>query len=147
MSMAVTWYAAHLLFYVKLKRKRQTRFPIWENIVLISAKTESEAFRKAERRALEDACMQPDESFTWGGEPAEWVFGGVRKLTLCMDENVRPGDGTEVTYLEWEAPSSQALQKLIRGEPVTIRIEDGFPEESSAKDVEISVDGRRRQVV
>jgi hypothetical protein len=130
----VTWYAAHLLFYVKLKHKRQTRYPIWENIALIKAENEEEAFTKAEKRAQADACMVPDESFTWGGEPAEWVFGGVRKLTLCMDEHKRPGDGTEVTYLEWEAPSEQALQKLLRGEAASVRIEDGFPDESPLRE-------------
>src|SRR5438046_1172726 len=67
----VIWYAAHLVFYVKLKRKRQTRFPVWENIVLIRAETLDEAFEKAEKRAHEDGCMYPDETFTWGGVPAE----------------------------------------------------------------------------
>jgi hypothetical protein len=140
----VKWYAAHLLFYVQLKLKRQTRYPVWENIVLIKAKTEEEAFAKAEKRSQEDACLQPDESFTWGGEPAKWIFGGVRKLTLCMDEHKRPGDGTEVTYLEWEVPSWQALQKLIRGEPVSVRIEDGFPE---AKEAASAANGRKSRVI
>lgn len=127
----MTWYAAHLLFYVKLKRKRQTRYSVWENIVLISAKTVDEAFTKAEKRARQDACMQPDDTFTWDGEPAEWVFAGVRKLTLCMDEHKRPGDGTEVTYLEFEVPSLAALRKLMEGEPASVKIADGFPDETS----------------
>ena len=141
------WYAAHLVFYVKLKHKRQTRYPIWENVVLIKAKTEDEAFAKAEKRAQDDACVVPDDSFTWGGEPARWVFGGVRKLTLCMDEDQRPGDGTEVTYLELEAPSWGALQKLIRGEPVSVKIDDGFLEELPSKDVVLAANGRGSPVV
>jgi hypothetical protein len=142
----VTWYAAHLLFYVKLKHKRQTRYPVWENIVLISARTEEEGSAKAEQRARNDACISPDESFTWGGQPAKWVFGGVRKLTLCMDAHKRPGDGTEVTYLEWQAPSWQALQKLIRGESASVRIDDGFPDESPAAGAASSPNGRRSRV-
>jgi hypothetical protein len=140
----VTWYAAHLLFYVKLKKKRQKRYPIWENIVLIQAKTEEEAFAKAEQRARDDACMCPDESFTWGGEPAEWVFGGVRKLMLCMDEHKRPGNGTEVTYSEWQAPSWQALQQLIHGRPVSIRIDDGIPDDESTARVETASSNGRK---
>jgi hypothetical protein len=143
----MTWYAAHLLFYVELKHKRQARYPVWENIVLVSTKTLDEAFDKAERRAKEDACMVPDESFTWGGEPARWVFGGVRKLTLCMDEEKRPGDGTEVTYLEWDVPSWQSLQKLLRGEPASVRIEDGFPDEASAKAPVLAGNGRKSRAI
>jgi hypothetical protein len=143
----MTWYAAHLLFYVKLKKKRQTRYPIWENIVLIQARTEEEAFAKAEQRARDDACMSPDESFTWGGQPAEWVFGGVRKLMLCMDQQKRPGDGTEVTYLEGEASSWQALQKLIHGKPVSIRIDDSLPDDESPAEVATTLaNGRRDRV-
>jgi hypothetical protein len=143
----MTWYAAHLLFYVKLKGKRQTRYPLWENIVLVKAKSDDEAFARAEKRANEDACMDADDSFTWGGEPAEWVFGGIRKLTRCTDERQRPGDGTEVTYLELEAPSWQALQKLIRGEPATVKIDDGFPEEPPAKEAASSTNNRRKRVI
>jgi hypothetical protein len=143
----MTWYAAHLLFYVKLKRKRQTRYPLWENIVLIKAKNVEEAFAKAEQRAQEDACTEPDDTFTWGGVPAEWVFGGVRKLTTCMDEHKRPGDGTEVTYLELEAPSWQALQKLIRGEPVAVKIDDGFPDEPPAKEATLSDNSRHNRAI
>lgn len=136
----MTWYAAHLLLYVKLKRRRQTRYPVWENIVLIRARTEEEAFAKAEDRGRADAT--PDDTFTWDGQPAEWVFAGVRKLTLCMDEHKRPGDGTEVTYLELEVPSKEALDKLIAAEPVTVRMEDGFPDDLPAE-----VGGTRRRMV
>jgi len=129
----MTWYAAHLVFYVKLTGKRQKRYPVWENIVLISARDVDQAWEKAEERAHEDACMQPDDSFTWGGVPAEWAFGGIRKLTLCMDESQRPADGTEVTYLEMELPTKAALMKFIEGEPTVLRIEDGFPDEERSE--------------
>ena len=140
------WYAAHLLFYVKLKHKRHQRYSVWENIVLISAKTEDEAFAKAEKRGWNDSCMAPDDSFTWCGEPAEWVFAGVRKLTLCQEEKHRPDDGTEVSYLELEVPSKAALDKLIAGEPVTVRIEDGFADEDVAEELAASVGSPRRRL-
>jgi hypothetical protein len=139
----VTWYAAHLVLYVKLKQRRQTRFPAWENIVLIRARSEDEAFAKAEARDRQDAL--PDDSFTWNGEQAEWVFAGVRKLTLCDDPEQRPGDGTEVSYLELELESKEALKRFVEGEPVSVRIEDGFPEEEPAAAAAAATNGRRRR--
>ena len=136
------WYSAHLVFWVKLKAKRQTRYPVWENIVLISGKDEHEAWEKAERRAMTDSCMYPDETFTWGGVPAEFVFGGIRKLTRCMDERQRPTSGSEVTYIEFELASKADLEKFIDGEPVTLRIDDSFPEEEPTRKVPVAANGR-----
>lgn len=44
------------------------------------------------------------------------MFAGVRKLTSCEDEEQQPGDGTEVSYLELELSSEEALQKFLDGE-------------------------------
>ena len=41
------WFAAHVVMYVKLKDQPQDRFTVWENIVLIKACSEDEAFEKA----------------------------------------------------------------------------------------------------
>jgi hypothetical protein len=140
----MSWYAAHRLFYVKLKHRRQRRFHVYENIVLISARTQEDAFAKAEKRGWDDAFMQPDDSFRWDGEPAEFVFAGVRKLTACMDEERRPGDGTEVTYIELDVGSKADLEKLIACQPVAVRIEDGFPAELPAGDAAAATNGRRK---
>src|SRR3989442_6952758 len=43
-----TWYAAHIVMYVTFKDGAQDHYPVWENIVLIEAPTEDEAFSKAE---------------------------------------------------------------------------------------------------
>jgi hypothetical protein len=120
------WYAAHLILYVKLKDHAQRKYPVWENIVLIRARTEDEAFAKAEKRGQEDATE--DDTFRWGGRPARWVFAGVRKLTLCEDPESRPGDGTEVSYTELEADSVQAVRKLVAGQPVAVTYQDRFEE-------------------
>lgn len=124
----MNWYAAHLVLYVRFKRRPQTRFPVWENIVLVKAKNEEEAFRKAEQRGQEDAG-DDDNTFRWGGKPAEWVFAGVRKLVLCVDPETRPGDGTEVSYTEMVLPSEKAIRQLVAGEHVSVRIVDEFPDE------------------
>lgn len=127
----MAWYAAHLIVYFRRQRKKQTRFLVWENIVLIQAATEEEAFAKATKRGRQDA-EGGNGGIHFGKEPAELVFGGVRKLVLCQDEDRRPKDGTEVSYIEMEVRSEEALRKLIAGEPVSATLVDRFPDEPTA---------------
>ena len=116
----MTWYAAHLVLYVKYKEHPQNRVPFWENVVLIQADTEQEAFAKAERRGRADEgdC---DGSFRWDGKPAAWVFAGVRQLLRCEDEKERPGDGTEITYNEMEVDSLEELRRFVEGKPAAVQ--------------------------
>jgi hypothetical protein len=127
----MVWYAAHLVLYFRYKRKRpQKRFLIWENIVLVQAGSQEEAFSKAEERGREDAAA--DNSLRIDDEPAELVFAGVRKLVLCQDEDRRPTDGTEVSYTEMQVSSEEAIRKLVAGHAVSVRIVDTLPEEEPA---------------
>jgi hypothetical protein len=126
-----TWYAAHIVLYVELKNRHQSTYPVWENIVLFEATSEEEAFAKAEQKGRESAG-DDDGTFTWGGELARWVFGGVRKLTTCEDEDERPGDGTEITYIQFQARSKENLEKWIRSKKVSAVLDDGFPEAERA---------------
>ncbi len=121
------WYAAHVILYVQLKEQPQRHYPIWENIVLIKAGTDEEAFAKAEARGKEEEG-DDDGSFRWGGKPARWVFAGIRKLTLCEDPQKRPDDGTEISYTEMEVDSEQAVQKLVDGQPVAVKYRATFAE-------------------
>jgi len=121
------WYAAHLILYVQFKNRPQRKVPVWENIILIKAKTEEEAFAKAEQRGKEDEG-DDDGTFKWEGKPARWVFAGVRKLTLCEDPERRPDDGTEVSYTEMEVDSEQAVAKLVGGQSVSVTYADAFVE-------------------
>lgn len=117
------WYAAHIVMYVRRKSKTPGKIPVWENIVLIKADSEEAAFAKAQERGKQDEG-DDDGTFTWAGQPAEWVFAGVRKLTLCEDPEKRPTDGCEVSYTEMEVPSDQALRVFVEGKPVTVQITD-----------------------
>jgi hypothetical protein len=121
----MSWFAAHLVLYVRFKERRQDKFPVWENVVLIKADSEDEAFTKAEQRGRDDEG-DDEGSFRWGGRPAEWVFAGVRKLTACQDQDKRPGDGTEVTYTEMQLDSEQAVRKLAAGQPVSVHLRDKY---------------------
>ncbi|MBV9124494.1 MAG: DUF4288 domain-containing protein, partial [Planctomycetes bacterium] len=78
------WFAAHLVMYVQLKEPSPGPVTVWENIVLIKAQSEGEAFEKAQRRGHEEAGDE-EGTFRWDGKPARWVFAGVRKLTTCED--------------------------------------------------------------
>jgi hypothetical protein len=123
----MNWFAAHLVMYVKLKDQPQDRFPLWENIVLVKAVSEDEAFAKAEQRGREEEG-DDDGSFRWAGNPARWVFAGVRKLTTCQDADKRPTDGTEVSFTEMEIHSEEAIRKLLEGEPVSVKFTEKFRE-------------------
>jgi len=121
------WYAAHVILYFKLRNRKQRRFRVWENIILIRARDSEEAYAKAEERGREDAF--DDESLTWGGHPARVVFAGVRKITYCEDPETRPTDRTEITYIEMDLESETAIRKLVEVKPVAVEIMDSFPDE------------------
>jgi len=120
------WYAAHIIMVVKLKKAPQDRFPAWENVILVQARSAAEAFAKAERRGWDDEG-DDDGTFCWGREPAKWVFAGVRKLTDCLVDGDQPGDGDEITYMELELASLDAVNQLAAGKPVSVRYRDRFP--------------------
>jgi hypothetical protein len=116
----MSWYAAHLVLYVRFKEHPQDHYPMWENVVLIEAPSRQEALAKAERRGREDEgdCTG---SFCWDEKPATWVFAGVRQLIACVDPQERPGDGTEVSYSEMEVDSLKAVDDLVQGRRTTVR--------------------------
>jgi hypothetical protein len=127
---SMSWFAAHVVMVVRHKSGRQKRFPVWENIFLIQAASEEQAFAKAEARGRQDEG-DDDGSFTWDGHPAAWVFAGVRKLTACEPADKRPGDLAEITYSEFELSSEYMLEAYVRGEHVDMRSTDLLPESAA----------------
>jgi hypothetical protein len=121
------WYAAHIVMTVHIKGKRQSRFPVWENIVLIKAKSEREAFLKAEENGHANEG-DDDGTFRWDGQPATWLFAGIRKLALCVDPRSRPNDGTEITFNEYLLDSKEAVEKYAAGDQVNLLCRDQFRE-------------------
>jgi Domain of unknown function (DUF4288) len=121
----MNWYAAHIVMVVEFKDAVQRRFPVWENIVLIEARSEDEAFDKAESHGRAE---EGDDggSFRWGEQPARWTFAGVRKLTECQAPDQRPANGTELSYTEFELDSREAVKKLVAGKPVEARFNDCY---------------------
>lgn len=119
------WYSAHIIMFIHYKNAVQDHYPVWENIVLVEARTEEEAFEKAERLG-HSGEGDDGGSFRWGKEPAEWVFAGVRKLTECQTFDDRPGDGTELSYNELELDSLEAVKKLASGKRVEVTYNDRY---------------------
>jgi hypothetical protein len=111
--------------FVEFKHGSQERFPAWENIVLIEAETEAEAWAKAEEHGRLDEG-DDEGSFRWGKKPARWVFAGVRKLTECPTITGRPDDDSEITWNELELDSREAVDKLAAGEPVRVQFNDRY---------------------
>lgn len=129
--------------FVEFKNHRQDHFPVWENIVLVEADSQSQAFEKAER------CERRGEgddggTFRWGNQPAKWVFAGVRKLTECALVADRPGDGTEVSYSELEVDSRAAIDQFVAGDRVTVCYNDRYRPEAG-KQGEAPKGCRRKQ--
>lgn len=125
---------------IKTTEGETRRIPVWENIVLIHATSEEEAFEKAERHG-HSAEGNAGGSFRWEGKAAMLVFAGIRKLVLCEDAEERPGDGTEITYTELEVDGDESLRKLLASDPVGVVINDLFRTEDSPSDSEPSENG------
>ncbi len=140
----MSWFAAHLIMSVRLKAKQQRRFPVWENIVLIEADSEKQAFQKAERRGRLDEG-DDDGTLTWGGHPATWVFAGVRKLTSCEDSQSPPGDRTEISFLEFELDSVESVRKLAEGQQVKMQSHERFADSPRSK-TGVTGNHRRRKL-
>jgi hypothetical protein len=126
----MSWYAAHVVMMVKFKDQPQDRFPVWENIILLRADSGDEALERAEKRGREDAG-DDDGTFRWGGKMAEWIFAGVRKVVACVDEDERPGDGTEVSYTDLEFSSREELGRFVGGEAAHVLVCDAFRDDES----------------
>jgi hypothetical protein len=119
------WYAAHAILYIAFKDGNQDSFPIWENVYLIAAADEEEAWRVAKQRAHEDEG-DSEGSLTSNGRPAEWRFAGIRKLITVSHisesgtDDDQPVHGAEITYSEFEVTTAAELETLVAGDSLLI---------------------------
>jgi hypothetical protein len=132
----MTWFAGHIISYVKFIDGIQDSYPVWKNVVLIEAESDAKAFEEAERIGkayYDDSADVETADLTWDERPAYWVFAGVRKLIEITETAAtimeqpqpwdRPGHGTEITYSEMVVDSADALSKLVNGGPVAVLYE------------------------
>jgi hypothetical protein len=120
------WYTAHIIMAVEFEDPAdQTSYPIWENITLVEADSEEEAWEKAERLGREEETDGSD-NFRWNKKPARWKFAGIRKLIECRSDEPddRPTHGAEVSYSQMSVPDKESLSKLVQGKPVEVLYEE-----------------------
>lgn len=120
-----TQYAAHLILAIKYREPPQDRIPLYENVVLIDAGSDDEAWEKAEQIGREDAASD-DPSFRWDDRPARLEFVGVRKVVSCQPRGLsqRMESGAELTYSQMSVRTEADLRKLVNGEPVDVVYEE-----------------------
>ena len=116
---------AHIIESIRPVKRRRGAILVYENVLLIRAKDDEEAMRKARKRA--EASNVSDDSATINGKPAVWSFVGIRKIVAVMNpapldqEGNEPVDGTEITYSKFEVKDERALSKLIDGKEIVVR--------------------------
>ena len=119
------WFSAHAILYARFKASPQSEYPVWENVYLIEAPSSEAALAAANERALKDQG-DSNGTFTWNGQPAEWVFAGIRKLISVShagaEGQIRHGD--EVTYSEHVVGSLDAVRQLAAGDAVNVRYDE-----------------------
>jgi hypothetical protein len=124
----MTWYAASIITVTKLRDGVQTKFPVYEDVYLVEADTDGEALQKA--KAIGTSSVIDDPSLTLGGQPARDYFAGIRKLITVRNpdepepDQGRPCQRSEVTYSRYTLESERDIDKLARGEPVSVIYED-----------------------
>jgi hypothetical protein len=114
-------YAAHAIMYFRFKDTVQDYFPAWENVYLIEAADGEDPEARAIQRAKQD---EGDDSGTLicDGHPAEIVLVGIRKVISVShrgdEDSLASGD--ELTYSRFLVSDKLSLDRLAKGEPVTV---------------------------
>lgn len=112
----MTWYAAHIV--MQIASANEERIVAWENIVLIEADDTAQAFANADSHGYASEG-DSDGTMTWEGVPARFVYRGTRRLVSLSnptDIYNAPSNGCELTYLQINLPSEQALQDFLDGD-------------------------------
>jgi len=124
----MSWYAASLIFVFRVRKGKQEHFPVWENVYLIEARSDHDAWKKAEELGRTERI--DDESLTVDDQPASLQFGGVRKLVTIQNPfpaspNAEvPSDRSEITYSTFTLNSEEDLKQLVTGGSVTLVYEE-----------------------
>jgi hypothetical protein len=131
----MAWFAAHAVMCLKCLDGKQEHFPVWENVLLIEAEDDDQAWSKANERGKEDeteggTVMNRDGRTvprqTLDGRPARWEFAGIRKLIKVrhkgLEDDLRSGD--EITFSEFVLASEAEVRYLADGKEVGLRYID-----------------------
>ena len=126
----MTWYGVSLLFVTKTIEDGQTIFPVSEEVYLINASNDEEAWREAEKIGQYDAAINGVTDFN--GISANREFLGIRKLRSIYNpvsakdiDKTHPVHGSEITRSDFEIVGESSLEDLKNGRPVSVLYVDG----------------------
>lgn len=120
------WYCAHIVMLMAFDEEEQDVFPFWENVVLVEADSEEEAFEKAEALGrIEEKNSGP---IIVDDRPAKFVFSGVRKAVLCGHTGEKPREGQELTFSSFECRDRENFDKFVGGDYAELSIRTEFRE-------------------
>lgn len=125
--MKMSWFSATLINVVRLRSGKQDSYPIWEDVCLVEAADYDDAFRKADE--LGKSRESDDSTLTLNNQPATIKFCGVRKVARVVNpidasEESPPQHGSEVAFSKYSVSTNHDLEKLVRGEIVTVVYEE-----------------------
>lgn len=120
------WYSASAIFFFEYKEGKQDEYLVWENVYLLEANSDQEAWKKAEKYAKQ---YEGDSSgtLTLNGRPVTQKYGGIRKIVSVSNSiNIEEGvlEGAEVTFNKFVVKDRKSLDDLISGKPVKIVYEE-----------------------
>lgn len=125
---AATWFAVSVLFAFDDIEEPQSRWHVWEDVVLIEASSEEELTAKTRAYGEATADANAKAGLDMSGQLAFMRFIGVRKIVeianptyLDIEQSEHPPvDGTEITFSEFIVESRDDLEKLAKGEEVSL---------------------------
>jgi hypothetical protein len=126
----MTWYGASLIFATKVVDGEQEKIPISEEVYLVHAPDDEEAWQIAKEIGRHDQLINDKVEFN--GRVARREFLGIRKLRsiynpVSMDDidQEPPTNGSEITRSNFEVVGQESLDDLMNGKPVTVLYVDG----------------------
>jgi hypothetical protein len=111
------WYVASLVMNTRFDQGPQTEYPVWENLILIQAKSSRRALDRANKLGR-SAQKELAHSVMYRGRHASLTFAGVRRLVTLEDG--RPTDGSQVSMTLFQVRGQKAFRRLLRGKEVSL---------------------------
>ncbi len=120
------WYAAHTLIAFQ-RDDGVGPVSVFENIYLVCAENSDSALVKA--KLISEFETNNTGVDNINGSPAKCIYGGVRKIVTVSNESppqheTRPGDGSEISYIEYEVKNLGDLKNILSGAAAVINFID-----------------------
>lgn len=112
------WYCAHAIFYWKYEG--QESYLLHENIYLIDAVDDDQAWSEAERIAKENGDLNTDGRLELNGNKVQYIFAGIRKVIEVETAKSRLFSGVEATCSVMEVDSLAEVESLVSGDATTV---------------------------